>query len=131
MVERATLIAALEGVVGPKAVIWRPDELMVYEYDGSLDKHEPSIVVFPENTAQVAQIVRLANEAGVPVVPRGAGTGLSGGAVPICGGITLCTARMNRVLSVDYPNRRAVVQPGVINYELTHQTERHGYFYAP
>jgi len=129
--DRAALVAELERIAGKAGVISRPDELMVYEYDGSLDTHAPSVVVFPETTGQVAQVVRLAYQEGLPVVPRGAGTGLSGGAVPICGGIVVGTARMNRVLSVDYANRRAVVQPGVINYELTHQTERHGYFYAP
>ena len=129
--ERAAVVAALEGIVGRDGVISRPDELMVYEYDGSLDAHEPSIVVFPQDTEQVAAVVRLANREGLPVVPRGSGTGLSGGAVAVCGGIILATARMNRVLSIDYANRRAVVQPGVINYELSHRTEHQGYFYAP
>ncbi len=121
----------LERIVGRGGVISRADELQVYEYDGSLDMHKPSLVVFPSTTQQVAEIVKIAARAGLPVIPRGSGTGLSGGAVPICGGIIVGTARMNRVLSIDYANRRAIVQPGVINYELSHQMEHQGYFYAP
>ncbi|HEV7214641.1 MAG TPA: FAD-linked oxidase C-terminal domain-containing protein [Chloroflexota bacterium] len=129
--QHTEIVTALERIVGKDGVVSRADELLVYEYDGSLDTHLPTVVVFPQTTAQVAQVVQLANQAGLPVVPRGAGTGLSGGAVAACGGIIVATTRMNRILAIDYANRRAVVQPGVINYELTHQIEHEGYFYAP
>lgn len=129
--EQPELVTQLAAIVGPEAVISHPEELLVYEYDGSLDRHLPTVVVLPQTTQQVAAIVRLANHLNVPVIPRGAGTGLSGGSIAIHGGIVIVTTRMNRILSVDYHNRLAVVQPGVINADLSHHTESHGFFYAP
>lgn len=128
----AQLIADLQRVVGPHGVIADPVALMTYEADGCMmDLHEPHLVVVPTTTEQVAAVVRLAARAGLPVVPRGAGTGLSGGATPMSGGIVISTARMDKVLEVDTRNSRARVQPGVINYELSQYLKPLGYQFAP
>jgi glycolate oxidase len=129
--ERAQLVARLQQVLGPDGVVHRPDELTIYEYDAAFDVHEPTIVVLPTRPEQVVEIVRLANEADLPIVPRGAGTGLSGGAVAKRGGIQVAMTRMNRILELDYRNRRALVEPGVINLDLSTATNPHGYYYVP
>jgi len=130
-VERAQLVRRLQQLVGPDGVVHQPDELAIYEYDGSLDMHAPQVVVLPTRTEQVVEIVKLAAEVGLPIVPRGAGTGLSGGAIAARGGIQVCLTRMNRILELDYRNRRAVVEPGVINLDLSLATIPHGYHYVP
>ena len=121
-------IAAL---VGPRGYLDRPEDLALYEYDGGIDKHPPDLVVFPRGTEEVSQIVSIAREFEVPVVGRGAGTGLSGGAIASCGGIMIAFARMNRILEIDIPNERAVVQPGVVNLDITMAVQGSGYFFAP
>jgi glycolate oxidase len=103
----------------------------LYEYDGSVDKSRPDIVVFPTSTDQVVALVKLAREVGVPVTGRGAGTGLSGGAIARAGGMMISFARMNRILEIDLANERAVVEPGLVNLDLTLAVEADGYFYAP
>src|SRR5687768_1039343 len=129
--ERAQLVTRLQQILGPDGVIHRPDELTIYEYDGAFDTHVPSVVVLPTRTEQVVEIVKLANEADLPITPRGAGTGLSGGAIAKRGGIQIALTRMNRILELDYRNRRAVVEPGVINLDLSTATTPHGYYYVP
>jgi glycolate dehydrogenase FAD-linked subunit len=110
----------------------RPEDLLVYECDAAaLYKERPLAVVFPESTEEVVAIVRLCNEAAIPFVPRGAGTGLSGGAQPLAGGLLIGTARMKRILQVDVDNRFAVVQPGVVNVLLTREVAGAGFYYAP
>jgi len=126
-----TLISALERIVGAGALYWRPEDLLVYEYDGTIDRGRPSVVVLPDSVEQVSAIVRLAHKHGLPVVPRGAGTGLSGGALATEGGILMPMARMRRILEVDPVNRFAVVEPGLVNLELSNAVARHGMFYAP
>lgn len=129
---RAQLTEELRRIVGPKAVIDDAAALLTYEADGCvMDLHAPNLVVLPTTTEQVAAIVRAAGRAGVPIVPRGAGTGLAGGATPIHGGVVISTARMERVLEVDTRNRRARVQPGVINWELSQQLAPYGYSFVP
>jgi glycolate oxidase len=118
-------------ICGKQAVLHESQDLLLYEYDAGLAKARPDFVVFPTTTEQVAAVVTLANEAGLPIVPRGAGTGLSGGAIPRCGGILLAFARMNRILEVDIANQRAVVQPGVINLELSEHVRPLGFYFAP
>jgi glycolate oxidase len=125
------LPAAIERIVGPKGYLHRPEDLALYEYDGSIDKARPDVVVFPRTTEDVVAIVKLANEFSVPVVGRGAGTGLSGGAIAREGGIMIGFARMNRILEIDLENERAVVQPGVVNLDITLAVQGSGYFYAP
>ena len=121
----------IASLVGPRGYLDRPEDLAIYEYDGSIDKHRPDLVVFPRSTEDVAAIVKIACEFQVPLVGRGSGTGLSGGAIPREGGITVAFARMNRILEIDLENERAVVQPGVVNLDLTLAVQNAGYFYAP
>ena len=118
-------------LLGPRNYLDKPEDLKLYEYDGGVDKHPPDLVVFPRTTQDVSHIVKLAREYGLPVVGRGAGTGLSGGAIPVEGGIMVAFARMNRILEIDLENERAVLQPGVVNLDITLAVEGGGYFYAP
>jgi glycolate oxidase len=104
---------------------------MLYEYDGSLARGAPRYVVFPQTTQHVSEIVKLANREGLAIVPRGAGTGLSGGSIARKGGIILAFARMNRILEIDVPNLRATVQPGVVNLDLSSALTPHGFYFAP
>src|SRR5215218_7095158 len=105
---RAQLVEELQRVVGPRALVQSPAALLTYEADGCvMDLHAPTLVVLPETTEQVAQVVRLAQRAGMPIVPRGAGTGLAGGATPMSGGVVISTTRMDKVIEVDARNRRA------------------------
>ncbi len=129
--DRSALVARLRGALGEDAVFDGAADLLTYEYDMGFDSHPPDLVVLPRTTAQVQAAVRLAGEAGIPIVPRGAGTGLCGGAVPVRGGLVISLIRMNRILEVDLPNRRALVEPGVINLELSERTLPAGYYYAP
>ena len=135
VVNRETLVEKLRNIVGRDAVFSRPADLLVYEYDGSVDgaveTAAPSAVALPTTAQQVAEIVLLARQAGLPVVARGAGTGLSGGAVPQQGGIIISLTRMNRILEIDREDRTALVEPGVINLELSEETLGHGFFFAP
>ncbi|MBI3473746.1 MAG: FAD-binding protein, partial [Candidatus Solibacter usitatus] len=121
----------LAALLGPRGYLDRPEDLSLYEYDGSVDKARPEMVVFPRSTEDVVAIVKIAREHGVPLVGRGAGTGLSGGAIPRAGGITVGFARMNRILEIDLENERAVVQPGVVNLDITLAVQARNYFYAP
>ncbi len=118
-------------IVGPRGYLHKAEDLTLYEYDGGVDKARPDLVVFPESTEQVAAIVKLANQLSIPIVGRGAGTGLSGGAIARAGGVIISFARMNKILEIDLANERAIVQPGVVNIEITQAVEADGYFYAP
>jgi len=130
--DRARLIQAVADVVGPAHVISDPVELKVYETDGlTIFKAAPDMVVLPKSAAEVAEVVRLCVRERVPFVPRGAGTGLSGGALALEGGVVIGLNRMNRVLEVDYTNQRAVIEPGLVNIWLTNQVSPDGYYYAP
>jgi glycolate oxidase len=125
------LVRQLEKLLGPASVLYRPEDLLLYEYDGSVEKGRPNLVVFPAATEDVSRIAKLAAEHHLPIVGRGAGTGLSGGALARTGGVMLVFARMNRILELDIDNQRAVVQPGVVNYELTLAAEPYGLYFAP
>jgi glycolate oxidase len=125
------LAEQLAKIVGKDAVLDRPEDLMLYEYDGGVDRGLPQLVCFPQTTEQVSQIMKLATKRRVPIVPRGAGTGLSGGAIARSGGIVLGFSRMNKILEVDLENQRAVVQPGVVNLDLTKAVEKYGFYFAP
>ena len=125
------LVEDLQAVVGTDYVIFRPEDLIVFEYDGSVDRSLPTVVVLPENTDQVSDCVKLAARYGIPVVARGAGTGLSGGAVAEQGGMVLTLTRMTKILDVDVENRVAIVEPGVVNLDLTEHVSKHGLYYAP
>ncbi len=125
------VIDQLRKIAGRDAVLHRPEDLMLYEYDAGVRKCTPAAVVFPENTDQVSQILQLAGSGGFPVVARGAGTGLSGGAIAPENGVILAFARMNRILEVDAENMRAVVQPGVVNQQLSDSVAHLGLYFAP
>ena len=126
------LIDKLRQILGPSAVIDDETELLVYECDAlTLFRNKPDVVVLPRTSEQVAQIVRLANEHRIPFLPRGAGTGLSGGALAIEGGIIIELQRMNRIVSIDAENRMAVVQPGVVNIHISQAVAPYGLYYAP
>ncbi|HLK62094.1 MAG TPA: FAD-linked oxidase C-terminal domain-containing protein [Bryobacteraceae bacterium] len=121
----------LAALLGRRSYLDRPEDLALYEYDGGVDKHQPDLVVFPRTTVDVAAIVAIAAEYQIPFVGRGAGTGLSGGAIPREGGCMIAFSRMNRILELDLENERAVTQPGVVNLDLTLAVQDRGYFYAP
>ncbi|MDA1190190.1 MAG: FAD-binding protein [Candidatus Poribacteria bacterium] len=122
----------LAKIVGADRVLSDDTSMMVYETDGAtLYKSKPHVVVFPDTTAHVSQIVKYANAKKIPFLARGAGTGLSGGALAGFGGIIIAMNRMNRILKLDIENRRAVVEPGVVNLWITNAATQHGYHYAP
>lgn len=129
---RAEIIEKLSRVLGRDAVVSDETELLVYECDAlTIFKNKPDAVVFPTTTEQVSGVVKIACEYGLPFLPRGAGTGLSGGALAAEGGIVIEMQKMNRILSIDQENRLAVVQPGVVNLNITQATAPYGLYYAP
>src|SRR5579862_5148959 len=121
----------VEAILGPGRYLHKPEDLSNYEYDGSIDRAKPGLVAFPQSTAEVVALVKLAHDLDIPVTGRGAGTGLSGGAIAREGGLMISFARMNRILEIDLANERAVVEPGLVNLDLTLAVEADGYFYAP
>jgi glycolate oxidase len=126
------LVRRLQGIVGEAFVLHRPDDLLVYEQDAIMvSRHMPDLVVLPDGTDQVAAVVRAVRAAGLPIVARGAGTGLSGGAIPERGGVVVALTRMTRVLEVDARGRTAVVEPGLVNAEFTAMLAAQGLFFAP
>jgi len=129
--KKAEVVQELSALLGNRYVLHSPYDLMLYEYDASIDRSVPDIVVLPASTEDVAAIVKIAARHHVPVVPRGAGTGLSGGAIPIYGGIIIVFTRMNRILEIDYDNLRAVVQPGLVNLHLSNALNPQGFYYVP
>ncbi|MEO3431113.1 FAD-linked oxidase C-terminal domain-containing protein [Pelagibius sp. CAU 1746] len=129
---KADIVTALRAIVPGEGVIVDAEELKAYESDGlTAYRQLPLIVVLPETTAQVSQVLKVCRERGVKVVPRGAGTSLSGGALPLADGIILGLGKFNRVLDIDFDNRCAVVQPGVTNLAITKAVEDRGFYYAP
>src|SRR5499427_856831 len=129
--EQTTLVEELLRLLPGEQVLWRDYDLMLYEYDGSIDKHRPAVVVFPLSTEEVSQIVRACNRFGVPYTARGAGTGLSGGAIPARGGVLISLARMTRILEIDVENMCAIVEPGVVTLRLGQATAAYGLTYVP
>ncbi len=129
---RKDIIKAIQAIVTGEGVITEVDELRAYDHDGLMAyKGLPLIVVLPETTAQVSAILRYCNENNVKIVPRGAGTGLSGGALPMADAITLGLAKFNRILEIDFENRTVVSQSGVTNLAITQAVEHAGFYYAP
>src|SRR5580704_5745123 len=121
----------IDKLLGTRGYLDQPEDLTLYEYDGSVDKAQPELVVFPQTSEDVAALVRIAREHRIPIVGRGAGTGLSGGVIARAGGMVMSFARMNRIVEIGLANERAVLEPGVVNLEITQAVERDGYFYAP
>ena len=128
----ADLIQNLRSIVGKDNVLSEPDELLVYECDGlPHHKHRPRAVVFPSSTEQTADVMRVLARHQVAFTPRGAGTGLSGGALALNRGVVVEMARMRKILKIDVPNRLAIVQPGVINLQVSAAAAPHGLYYVP
>ncbi len=128
----AALLDRLRPIVGPQGLLTSRSDLMVYECDGfTIEKHQPEVVVFPTSTEQIVQIVKVCNDLMLPFLARGAGTSLAGGCVPVGGGVMIALSRMKRILEIDYANRYAVVEPGVVNKWLTDATKDRGYHFAP
>ena len=127
----AALVRALQDLLGATKVLGTHDELLLYEYDGAVDTATPDAVALPESTADVSALARFCHEHAVPIVPRGAGTGLSGGAIPVEGGVVVSFARMARILEIDPDNLRAVVQPGVVNLHLSTAAAPYGLHFVP
>lgn len=128
----STLLSRLKTIVGEDAIVSSLSELMVYECDGyTIEKNRPEVVVFPTTTEQIVEIVKLCNELDVPFLGRGSGTSLAGGCLPVGGGVMITLTRMKRILEVNYRDRYAIVEPGVVNLWLTRHLMPHGYHFAP
>jgi len=128
----AELLERFRRLLGDDGVLASRDELMVYECDGYVvEKKSPDVVLFPTTTAEVAEIVRICNEFDVPFVPRGAGTSLAGGCLPVGGGVMVSLTRMNQIVEVNLQDRYAVVEPGLVNVHLTQHLKGTGFHYAP
>jgi glycolate oxidase len=126
------LLDELHRLLGREAVLTAPSDLAVYECDGyTIEKNRPDVVVFPTSTEQVAAVVRLCHRYRVPFLPRGAGTSLAGGCLPVGGGVVIALTRMKRILEINYRDRYAVVEPGVVNLWLSQATRSRGFHYAP
>jgi glycolate oxidase len=125
------LVKELEGIVGEANVLTSPEDLLCYSYDSTVLEHLPEIVVLPKTPAEVAATVKLANREKIPIVPRGSGTNLAGGTIPIEGGIVLSLTRMTEILEIDAINMVAVVQPGVVTGKLQAEVAKQGLYYPP
>ena len=127
-----TFLSDLARAVGPGGLLQDPADLLTYESDALVHlRATPAAVVLPRSTEEVQAVVRLCRRDGVPFVARGHGTGLSGGALPVADGVVIGLSRLNRILDVDIPNLRAVVEPGVTNLEITRHVAPFGCYYAP
>ena len=132
MTKKDQIARELAKIVGEDGVVIDPDELRVYETDGlTVFKAKPDIVVLPDLAEQVARVVRVCCREKIPFVARGAGTGLSGGALPLDGGVLIGLNRLNRIVEIDTENQRAVVEPGMVNVWLTNALSPRGYYYSP
>jgi glycolate oxidase len=125
-------INRLRQIVGKENVLTSKEEMVAYSYDGTqMWSHLPDVVVFPVNTAEISEILKYANENVIPVTPRGGGTNVSGGSIPIRGGIVLCTTKMNRIIEINKTNLNATVEPGVILQDFQDALAKKGLFFPP
>ncbi|MFQ5948532.1 MAG: FAD-binding oxidoreductase, partial [Acidimicrobiia bacterium] len=125
------LVDELGAALSPERIKTHPLERHLYGRDAGIARGRVAVVVFPETTAETVEVIRIARSNGMPVVPRGAGTGLAGGAVPTEPGVVVALTRMNRIFEVDVDNRTAWVGPGVINLDLSRHTDQYGLHFAP
>ena len=127
-----TIIKNLKKIIKSENILDHEDQVRPFETDGlSAYKQKPMAVVFPENTKEVSEILSYCNNEKIKVVPRGAGTGLSGGALPLADSILLSLGKFNKILDIDYKNRCVVAQPGVTNLGITQAVEDKNFYYAP
>ncbi|MET3661691.1 FAD-linked oxidase C-terminal domain-containing protein [Aquamicrobium ahrensii] len=132
LARRAEIVADLRAIVPGEGVVDTINEMRAFESDGlTAYRQLPLVVVLPETTAQVSRVLTYCNDRNIRVVPRGSGTSLSGGALPLEDAVLLVLSRFSRILEVDYPNRAVVAQPGVTNLGITHAVESEGFYYAP
>jgi glycolate oxidase len=129
--ERDQTLKKLQEIVGEPNVLWKDVDLAVFEYDAGLDKEVPGFVVFTRTAEEVAQVVRFLHGEGISFVARGSGTNLSGGTIPLNRGVVIELSRMNRILEIDLPNERAMIEPAVYNLTLQNALAPLGYYYAP
>ena len=129
--DRELVLKELQKTVGEQHVLWKSVDLAVYEYDAGLGRGKPNFVVFPHTAEEISRIVKLLSAEGISYVARGSGTNLSGGTIPLNGGVVIELSRMNRILEIDLENERAVVEPGVYNLTLQNALAPKGYYYAP
>lgn len=125
------IVTQLEKIVGKKGVLTSPEDLAVYSYDGTFEERYPDVVVLPESTEQVSQVVKLAAKERIPIVPRGMASGLAAGSVPFSGGIALVMTRMDRVIELDLENAIVHVEAGIVTADLQTYVEKQGLFYPP
>jgi glycolate oxidase len=132
ILKKNIIVKKLKKIINPENVLDHQDELKPYETDGlSAYKQIPMIVVFPENTKEVSKILSYCNKEKIKVVPRGAGTGLSGGSLPLADCVLLCLGKFNKILEIDYRNRCVVAQPGVTNLSISEAVQEKNFYYAP
>src|SRR5215208_6553460 len=132
LARRDEIVEALRRIVPGEGVIAHEREMRPYESDGLTAYHQlPMVVILPDTTEQVAQVLRYCHSQGIKVVPRGAGTSLSGGALPLADGVLLGMGKFNRIREIDYENRVVVAEPGVTNLAVSHAVQEAGFYYAP
>ena len=130
--KKEKLLKDFKKIVKSENVLDHEDQIRPFETDAlSAYKQKPLVVIFPENTQEVSKILAYCNQERIKVVPRGAGTGLSGGALPLADSVLLCLGKFNKILEIDYKNRCVVAQPGVTNLSITQAVEDHNFYYAP
>lgn len=125
------ILSEMDAIVGPEHILTAPEDIFLYQYDASMDFAMPDAVVLPGSGREVAELVKLANRHSIPFTARGAGTNLSGGSVASRGGLVISLGRLNRILEIDIPNQRMVVEPGVFNLDVQKALAPYGYLYAP
>src|SRR5258708_6620770 len=126
------LLGELRGILGIDGIVSHATELKVYECDGwTVEKSIPDVLLLPRSTTQVSEVLAALHRRGIAFVPRGAGTGLSGGCLPLNAPAMICTSKMNRILEIDCENRRVEVESGVVNLHVTNAVKANGFFYAP
>ncbi|HBA55666.1 MAG: FAD-binding protein [Syntrophorhabdus aromaticivorans] len=129
---KEAIVAELQKIVGKENVLTKKEALRAYSYDGTTSWiHEPDVVVFPTSTKHVSEILKIANAEKIPVTPRGGGTNVSGGSIPVQGGIVLCMTKMNKILKIDKENLTATVEPGVVLMDLNMGLAKEGLFFPP
>jgi glycolate oxidase len=132
MMLQSELLRQLEEIVGKDHILTAKEDLATYAYDGTTTwSHAPDVVVLPQSTLHVSKILKLASGNGIPVTPRGSGTNISGGSIPVRGGIVLCTTKMNRILDINKANLTATVEPGVVLQDLNIRLAKENLFYPP
>ena len=130
--KKSLVIDGLKKIIKSENILDHVDQIRPFETDAlTAYKQKPLAVVFPEDTIQVSKILAFCNKEKIKVVPRGAGTGLSGGALPLADSILLCLGKFNKILDIDYKNRCVVAQPGVTNLSITQAVQEKGFYYAP